>query len=549
MSDDETDWGASLSELSAVGHAPLIPPPPSGLPRVIIHIDLDCFYAQVEMVRQPALRSQPMGVRQKQMVITTNYTARARGIPKSGSVQALTQAYPELILVNGEDLYEYRRFSQRIFEVVSSMTFAHAVERLGMDENFIDVTPWVHAHLSAPAEIDPSPVQGHVFQAASWDKSDPVHRCLALGSVLAQRIRTRIREELGLTSAAGIAVNKTLAKLVGGCHKPDDQTLLLPDQTLALLQTLPSPRSIPGIGSATHASLLELGIDTLADLQAAQVSNLAEMFDRETAERLIQLSQGIDPSPVKTSGRPQSIGLEDRFKVITTRDESKTKLKWLWGRLAQLIYEDGRIPRVIRVTARDQIKERAQGRRWLKESRQTQIAGHILTGLKTNPDLPQREESQVVDICLSLLDKMVNHSAPYQLTLLGIGVSDFPPETANTIQNYFVAGAKETRNEKRQPKRSHAAMTPPNEEAMCQPTPDIDEAIRPCSKKVKPAPLAIPVCDVSDIPHDWDPEVWANLPMDIRTELLASQPIQSRTNVKPLNKKTKSIASYFQKKS
>lgn len=542
MSDEDPDWGSAFPE--EFPHSKYTAPDPASLPRIIIHIDLDCFYAQVEMVRNPDLRSKPMGVQQKQIVITTNYLARARGIPKTGSVQALSQAYPDLILVNGEDLHEYRRFSQRIFELVSSLSFAHAVERLGMDENFVDVTPWVHAQIQGSKDPDTKcVVQGHVFQEGKWDELDPWHRCLALGSVLADRIRTQIRQELGLTSSAGIAMNKTLAKLVGGCHKPDDQTMLLPSQTLSLLQTLKSPRAIPGIGSATNANLIELGIETLTDLQEAKISDLAEMFDRDMAERLIQLSQGIDPSPVKTSGKPQSIGLEDRFKVISTRDESKAKLKWLLGRLAQLIYEDGRIPRVIRVTARDKIKERAKGRRWLKESRQTQISRHLMNRLKSSPDLPPHEESQLVDICLSLLDKMVNESNPYQLTLLGISVSDFPAETSNSIQNYFGAGAAKIESS-RPPKRSHE--TPAiNEEVLSQLPPDIRAEIY--QSNVKKVKLSSPATPLTDFPHDWDPEVWASLPLDIRSELLASRPTH-HPKAQPTNQKTKSITSYFQKK-
>ena len=90
--------------------------------RVILHFDIDCFYAQVEMIKDPSLKAKPLGIQQKNIVVTCNYLAREKGVGKCSWIPDAMKACPELVLVNGEDLADYRRWSQQIFDLIYRST-------------------------------------------------------------------------------------------------------------------------------------------------------------------------------------------------------------------------------------------------------------------------------------------------------------------------------------------------------------------------------------------------------------------------------------------
>ena len=113
--------------------------------RVIVHVDMDCFYAQVEERRRPTLAGRPLGVRQKNIVVTCNYEARAMGIRKCMLVEDALRVCPSLTLVPGEDLAPYRQASAQVTALLQQ--FSPLVERLGLDENFVDVTQLVNRRL------------------------------------------------------------------------------------------------------------------------------------------------------------------------------------------------------------------------------------------------------------------------------------------------------------------------------------------------------------------------------------------------------------------
>lgn len=215
-------------------------------PRTIIHIDVDCFYAQVEMLRHPELEGKPLGVQQKNLVVTSNYLAREYGIEKCMSVQEALRKCPGLALVNGEDLTNYRHYSAKILEILQQ--FTPLVERLGFDDNFMDVTSIVQKYMNSgnDSELnmsismeDESPV-GEVFGPAEEECPCGCHARLIVASKIASEIRKRICKELRVTCSAGIAHNKLLAKLVGSLHKPNQQTLIFPCSGPMLLSTIGS---------------------------------------------------------------------------------------------------------------------------------------------------------------------------------------------------------------------------------------------------------------------------------------------------------------------
>ena len=106
--------------------------------RCVIHIDFDCFYCQVEAIRNPVLKGKPFGVYQKHVVVSSNYVARRLGVKKMSTRAEALKICPEMIMVNGEDLTVYREFSMKMFNILKM--FSSVVEKVGLDENFVDVT-------------------------------------------------------------------------------------------------------------------------------------------------------------------------------------------------------------------------------------------------------------------------------------------------------------------------------------------------------------------------------------------------------------------------
>ncbi|GBG75489.1 hypothetical protein CBR_g20120 [Chara braunii] len=135
--------------------------------RVVLHLDADCFYAQVEELNRPELRERPLGITQKQLVVTCNYVARRLGVPKMALVDEAKRRCPDLVLINGEDLSPYRRASKRILAVLQRFG---VVERLGLDEAYIDVSDEAYKryveemprYLADPTIRESSRFVGHV---------------------------------------------------------------------------------------------------------------------------------------------------------------------------------------------------------------------------------------------------------------------------------------------------------------------------------------------------------------------------------------------------
>jgi DNA polymerase iota len=248
--------------------------------RAIVHLDLDCFYAQVFMVAEPALRTRPVGVKQKTIFATVNYVARQRGVPKMATIKQALEVCPDMVILDGEDLAPFRKASNAILELLQSLCPGTPVERLGLDEFFVDATalltgfvqtgelshPWWDRRLPLTSHFE-----GNLFPASPTGRSDqiapqglqPSHReeeaaltaplakrhtataspptaiggehqialltLLRAGSQLAKQLRQTLRDRLGYTASAGIAHNKLLAKMAGELHKPDNQTTLLPE--------------------------------------------------------------------------------------------------------------------------------------------------------------------------------------------------------------------------------------------------------------------------------------------------------------------------------
>lgn len=388
--------------------------------RTIIHVDIDCFYAQVEMLKDPSLREKPVGIQQKNFVITSNYLARDTGIKKCMLITDAKKLCPSLVLVNGEDLYDYRQMSYKVTSILQ--TYSETVERLGLDENYLDVTNLVKERFKSSQ--DSSSVGYKYSEAGILCDCGCVER-IKIGSQIAQEIRHRIYGELQITVCAGIAHNKLLAKIVGSTNKPNKQTFIFPNDASELILSLELVKNIPWIGVVSAEQLSTINITKVSELQNCSIGDLENIFGREKAETLKNFSFGIDNAPVKNTGKPKSIGLEDSCKALSSNEEVEGKLKWLLRRLMILINEDERIPKTMKLTIRkcDNIHPQT----YTRETKQCTINTSI------------ENEDKIMKIIMTLFTKLVGCKKKFQVTLVGLSFTNFVEKTHinNTLTNFI----------------------------------------------------------------------------------------------------------------
>ncbi len=241
--------------------------------RKILHIDMDCFYAAIEMRDDPGLRGKPVAVggRGRRGVLTTaSYEAREFGCRSAMPTFRALELCPGLIVLPPR--FElYREESQRIREIFGR--FTELVEPLSLDEAFLDV-------------------------------SHPV----AEGAAVAWEIRSEIDEETGLTASAGIAPNKLLAKIASDWNKPNGQFEIGPEEVEAFMVDLPVKRLF-GVGRKMEERLAALEVHTCGDLQKLGKVQLAERFGKWGVE-LFELCRGHDDRPVKPNRIRKSLSSE-----------------------------------------------------------------------------------------------------------------------------------------------------------------------------------------------------------------------------------------------
>lgn len=245
--------------------------------RKIIHVDMDCFFAAVEMRDNPALRDIPLaigGSKQRRGVISTaNYIARKYGVRSAMPTAMAFKLCPHLTLLPGR-FDAYKAASTHIQAIFSRYT--SLIEPLSLDEAYLDVT------------------------------DSPWHQGSA--TLMAQAIRATIFNELQLTASAGIAPVKFLAKIASDMNKPDGQYVITPQQVPDFLLTLPLAK-IPGVGKVTAARLEALGLRTCGDVQHSDLAMLLKRFGK-FGRVLWERSHGIDDREIHNDRQRKSVGVE-----------------------------------------------------------------------------------------------------------------------------------------------------------------------------------------------------------------------------------------------
>ncbi|PIP89588.1 MAG: DNA polymerase IV [Bdellovibrionales bacterium CG12_big_fil_rev_8_21_14_0_65_38_15] len=261
--------------------------------RKIIHIDMDSFYASVEMRDHPEWRNVPLAVGgppgTRAVLSTCNYQARKFGVKSAMPSSLALRLCPELLIVPGR-MSVYKEVSNQIHEIFKKYT--DSVEPLSLDEAYLDVT------------------DSEFFNGSA--------------TLIAKQIRNEIFEVTGLTASAGIAPNKFLAKLSSDWNKPNGQFTISPQDISTFIINLPLAK-LPGIGAKTAQSLERRGFKTCQDIQIIDLFTLRKKFGNY-AHRLFELSFGYDDNEVITDWLRKSLGVEETFQDDLEIEDSLSQL-------------------------------------------------------------------------------------------------------------------------------------------------------------------------------------------------------------------------------
>ena len=250
--------------------------------RKIIHIDMDCFYAAIEIRDNPKLRGKPVAVggqpNSRAVICTCNYEARKYGIHSAMPSSQAARLCPDLIFVP-VNFDKYRKVSREIHQIFRN--FTNVIEPLSLDEAYLDVS----------------------------------HSSLHSGSatLIAQAVRNEIFQTQEITGSAGIAPNKLLAKIASDWNKPNGQFVITPEQVNEFMLSLPV-KKLFGVGKVTAEKLHQNNIKTCGDIQKRSLSEIESLFS-SYGRQLYNMAFGIDDRPVVTERKRKSLSVENTFQT------------------------------------------------------------------------------------------------------------------------------------------------------------------------------------------------------------------------------------------
>jgi len=243
---------------------------------MILHIDMDAFFAAVEQRDNPALKNKPIivaGNSGRSVVSTASYEARKFGIRSAMPVFLAKRKCADLIIVPG-NMKKYKSDSKRIMDILSQ--FSPLVEPVSIDEAYVDISG--------------------------------CERLFGSSEAMARAIKKKIMTELSLTSSIGIAPIKFLSKIASDMNKPDGLTIITKSDAPHFLAALPV-KKVPGVGSAAMKQMDTMNIQYLGDIKKFSLQILTQKFGK-MGSHLLELSNGIDMSKVETDYTRKSISSE-----------------------------------------------------------------------------------------------------------------------------------------------------------------------------------------------------------------------------------------------
>ncbi|MCF6209805.1 MAG: DNA polymerase IV [Gammaproteobacteria bacterium] len=357
---------------------------------MIIHADMDAFYASVEIRERPELRNRPVAVggsaEGRGVIAAASYTARKFGVRSAMPTSTALKRCPDLVLLPVH-MSLYAEASRQIHAIFARYT--PLIEPLSLDEAFLDV-------------------------GAS-------ERLFGSAVIIARRIKQEVHEELELVVSMGVAPNKFLAKIASDLDKPDGFVEVAVDRVQAFLDPLPVSR-LWGVGRVTGATLQKQGIHTIADLRRQPQAALRRWFGKH-GQQLWHLAHGIDKRPVVAEHEAKSISHETTFaRDIADPETLRAVLLGLTEQVAWRLRRHGKCGRTVQLKLRfDDFRTVTRARSLRDATDATQIIWHTAS---------------------RLLDRELAQGIP-PLRLLGMGVSGFDEGADSRQSDLFASAATE----------------------------------------------------------------------------------------------------------
>jgi len=306
-------------------------------PRVVVHVDTDCFYASCERRRRPELVGEPvvvgMGYEPGETagaVATASYEAREYGVESAMSISRALDLLPRRETADGSegtgvylpvDMEFYREVAAEVKAILHDS--ADVVREVSVDEAYLDAS-----------------------DRTSWDRVPDGDRRLAEG--YARHVKSRIAREAGVPASVGVAPNMSAAKVASDHDKPDGLVVVPPGEVRGFLAPLPV-EAVHGVGPVTASALAEMGVETAGDAAAADPAALRERFG-ERGRDLYDRARGVDDRPVTPRGRPKSLSRESAFADATDDHERvRDRVRGLAADVAERARSEGALYRTIGV--------------------------------------------------------------------------------------------------------------------------------------------------------------------------------------------------------
>lgn len=352
---------------------------------VILHADLDAFYASVEQRDDPALAGRPVIVGGG-VVLAASYEARAHGVRTAMNARQALRLCPAAVVV-APRLDAYSEASRAVFALFEQTT--PLVEPLSIDEAFLDV--------------------GGLRRIAGSPRA------------IAEGLRRRVADEVGLAITVGVARTKFLAKVASGVAKPDGLLVVEPDEELAFLHALPL-RRLWGVGAVTAATLNARGLTTVGELACLEASTLVSLLGPAAGRHLHALAHNEDPRPVQGGRRRRSMGAQHALgRGPHDGDEVDRVLIELVERIGRRLRQAGRVGRTVELRLRfDDFSRATRSHSW------PQATAHTGTILATGR---------------ALLADAAPRIARDGLTLIGVSVANLSDSDAVQLALPFDAAA------------------------------------------------------------------------------------------------------------
>jgi DNA polymerase IV len=338
---------------------------------ILAHLDLDAFYAAVEELENPELRSQPLVVggdpRGRGVVATANYVARKFGIHSAMSAAEAIRRCPQAVFVRPRHTL-YREYSRSVWTTVRGIV--PTLEQTGADEGYLDMSEVANDFLEA--------------------------------RVVAEAVQTAVRAATSLTCSLGVAPCKVVAKVASDARKPGGLTVVVPGQEASFLAPF-DVRRLPGVGPKAEARLRPAGVDTIGALAALSDDQLRQLLPGSVGSALRDRAQGIDPRGLELDVQRVSISSENTFeRDIVDREYLHGELRRQAHDVAESLQKRGEVARTVTTKLR--------------------YADFSIRSRSTSLDHGIDDADQIGDLACRLLDRGLR-DRPGALRLVGVGVS------------------------------------------------------------------------------------------------------------------------------